>query len=126
MKTISIIGSIIVTLALVSYSIAILTEQFKKIITKRVLIFLTTGVTLDITATICMIIGSSSGPFTLHGMLGYSSLTLMVIDTVLIWKRRNKMGINAEVPPGLNLYTRLAYIWWIAAYITGGLLVAMR
>jgi hypothetical protein len=126
MKTISVIGSVIVTLALISYTVAILTEQLRRIINKRVLGFLTTGVTLDISATICMIIGSSKGPFTLHGMLGYSSLTLMIIDTLLIWRQRNKIGINAAVPPALNLYTRLAYIWWIAAYITGGLLVAMR
>jgi len=126
MKTISIIGSVIVSLALISYSIAILTEQFRKTISKRVLKFLTTGVTLDITATICMIIGSSQGPFTLHGIIGYSSLILMIVDTLLIWKLRNKMGINAAVPRTLNLYTRFAYTWWIAAYITGGLLVAMR
>jgi hypothetical protein len=126
MKTISIIGSVIVSLALISYSIAILTEQFRKTISKRVLKFLTTGVTLDITATICMIIGSSQGPFTLHGIIGYSSLILMIVDTLLIWKLSNKMGINAAVPRTLNLYTRFAYTWWIAAYITGGLLVAMR
>jgi hypothetical protein len=126
MKSISMIGSFIVTLALISYSIAILTEQFKKIINKRILKFLSTGVILDISATICMIIGSSNGPFTLHGILGYSSLTLMIIDTVLIWKQKFKMGMNTAVPAGLNLYTRIAYIWWVAAYITGGLLVAMR
>jgi hypothetical protein len=126
MKTISMIGSFIVTLALISYSIAILTEQFKKIINNRVLTFLTLGVILDISATICMIIGSSHGPFTLHGSLGYSSLTLMLIDTILFWKHKYKMGINAAVPAGLNLYTRTAYIWWVAAYITGGLLVALR
>jgi hypothetical protein len=126
MKIISMIGSLIVTLALISYSIAILTEQFKRIISKRILIFLSLGVVLDISATLCMIIGSSNGPFTLHGMLGYSSLTLMIIDTVLIWKLKLRMGMNSAVPAGLNLYTRIAYVWWIAAYITGGLLVAMR
>ena len=126
MRSISMIGSFIVTLALISYSIGILTEQFKKIISKRVLTFLSVGVVLDISATICMIIGSSHGPFTLHGFLGYSSLTLMLIDTLLIWKQKNKAGMNTPVPYGLNLYTRIAYIWWVAAYITGGLMVAMR
>jgi len=120
------IGSFIVTLALISYSIAILTEQFKKIINKRVIIFLSLGVFLDVSATICMIMGSSKGPFTFHGALGYSSLSLMIIDTLLVWKLKNKSGINVPVPNGLHLYSRLAYIWWVAAYITGGLLVAMR
>jgi hypothetical protein len=126
MKTISMIGSFIVTLALISYSIAILTEQFKKIINIRVLRFLSLGVILDISATICMIIGSSNGPFTLHGALGYSSLTLMMIDTFLIWKQKSKSGMNSVVPNGLHLYSRIAYIWWVAAYITGGMLVVMR
>jgi hypothetical protein len=30
------------------------------------------------------------------------------------------------VPRGLHLFTRAAYLWWVAAFITGGLLVAMR
>jgi hypothetical protein len=122
----SMVGSFIVTLALISYSIAILTEQVKKIISNRVLQFLTLGVLLDISATTCMILGSSYGPFTLHGILGYSSLTLMIIDTILFWKYRYSLGMDAAVPRRFNLYTRIAYIWWIAAYITGGLLVAMR
>ncbi len=126
MKTISMIGSIIVTLALISYSIAIITEQTTRIINRKVLFFLTIGVTLDVSATTCMIIGSSNGPFTLHGLLGYSSLTLMIVDAVLFWKKTKQSGINAVVPYGLNLYTRIAYIWWISAYITGTLLVTMR
>jgi len=126
MRVISLVGSGIVTLALISYSIAIWREQSRRAADKRVLRFLTSGVILDITATTCMIIGSTSGPFTLHGSLGYSSLALMIIDTVLIWRLRLRKGINAPVPPGLNRYTRVAYIWWILAYITGALLVALR
>jgi len=126
MKTISLIGACIVTLALISYSIAIITEQTRRIISRKVLFFLTIGVILDVSATTCMIIGSSNGPFTLHGLLGYSSLTLMIVDTVLFWKKKKQSKINAVVPLRLNLYTRIAYIWWITAYITGTLLVTMR
>jgi len=126
MKTISLIGACVVTLALISYSIAIITEQTRRIISRKVLFFLTIGVILDVSATTCMIIGSSNGPFTLHGLLGYSSLTLMIVDTVLFWKKKKQSKINAVVPLRLNLYTRIAYIWWITAYITGTLLVTMR
>lgn len=126
MKTISMIGACVVTLALISYSIAIITEQTRRIISRMVLLFLTIGVILDVSATTCMIIGSSNGPFTLHGLLGYSSLALMIVDTVLFWKKKKQSGINAIVPSRLNLYTRIAYIWWITAYITGTLLVTMR
>jgi hypothetical protein len=56
MKTASIIGSLIVTLALVFYSIGFAKERRKKVITSTVLLFYTIGVSLDITATIFMII----------------------------------------------------------------------
>jgi hypothetical protein len=91
-----------------------------------VLIFLTLGVLLDITATTFMIIGSSKGPLTLHGILGYSSLAGMTTDAILIWRQKIKSGIGAAVPKGLHLYSRFAYIWWVLAFITGGLLVALR
>ncbi|MCF8364803.1 MAG: hypothetical protein K9H16_03425 [Bacteroidales bacterium] len=119
-------GTIIVVFALVSYSIAIIAEQRKKHVLKNVLIFLTLGVILDITATTFMIIGSSKGPLTLHGILGYSSLTGMAIDAILMWRQKIKKGIGAIVPQGLHLYSGLTYLWWVLAFITGGLLVALR
>jgi len=119
-------GTSIVVLALAAYSVAIITEQRKKIISKTVLWFLTLGVLLDITATTFMILGSSKGGFTLHGFIGYSSLAAMFIDAVLIWRQKSKSGINSAVPKGLHLYSRYAYIWWVLAFITGGLLVALR
>jgi hypothetical protein len=126
MKPIIMAASTIVTLALISYAIAIVTEQRKRIITSTVLFFLTVGVTLDVTSTILMIIGSSRGAFTLHGALGYSSLAAMLTDTILIWRFRLRSGTSAVVPRGLHLYSRAAFTWWVAAYITGGLLVALR
>lgn len=120
------LGTSIVVLALLSYSIAIITEQRKKIISKTVLIFLTLGVCLDITATTFMILGSSNGGFTLHGILGYSSLLGMFTDAILIWRLKWKNGINSAVPVKLHFYSRYAYIWWVLAFITGGLLVALR
>jgi hypothetical protein len=126
MKTILIVGSTIVTLALISYSIAIVTEQRRARVINRVLTFLTLGVILDITATTCMIIGSENSPFTLHGILGYSSLTGMVIDAVLMWRFRLRHGGEKQVNRGLHLYSRFAYIWWLAAYVTGTLLVVLK
>lgn len=126
MKTISMIGALIVTLALISYTIAVLNERRKKHITKFILSFLTIGLIFDITATACMIIGSTNSPFTIHGMLGYSALGLMLVDTILIWKFYKAYGSNLEVPKGLHIYTLLAYSWWVIAYITGSLLVMMK
>ena len=116
-------GTKIVVFALIAYSVAIITEQKIHRISNKVLSFLTLGIILDVTATTFMIIGSENSAFTLHGIIGYSSLTAMLIDTVLIWKHRLKSGALVDVSRNLHLYSRYAYIWWIVAFITGGLLV---
>lgn len=126
MNSLLITGTTIVFFALASYSIAIITEQRKKKIISRVLIFLTLGVLLDITATTFMILGSKNGALTLHGFIGYSSLLGMFIDAVLIWRLKLKNGTGADVPKGLHMYSRYAYIWWVLAFITGALLVAIK
>jgi hypothetical protein len=125
MKTVSMIGSLVVTIALVFYSIGFVKEQRGKLVNSGVLLFYTIGVSLDITATILMIIGSSKGIITLHGFIGYSSLSGMLADTFLLWRHNLKQGASKEVSNSLHLYSRIAYIWWIIAYITGGLLVAI-
>jgi len=126
MKTILIIGTGIVNLALISYSIAVITEQKKHSLSKGVLAFLSAGLIFDITATILMIIGSENPAFTLHGLLGYSSLTGMLIDAILLWRLRIINGLVSRVPKNLHWYTRLAYIWWLMAYVTGALIVILK
>jgi hypothetical protein len=120
------IGATVVILALLSYTVAVLTEQRRRMVTPRVLWFLTVGVVLDITATAFMIAGSSKGPFTLHGALGYSSLAGMLMETVFAWRFRRGHTAESPVPAWLHSFTRWAYVWWLAAFVTGGLLVAMR
>ena len=126
MKPILLFGTTIVNLALISYSIALITEQRKRLATNFVLTFLTIGVTLDVTATICMIIGSSRTAFTVHGMLGYSALFLMLIDCFLLWKHKNVNGTQIQINKKLHLFSRVTYIWWVLAYITGAIIVAAR
>ena len=125
MLPLAMIAATVVTLALISYSIAIITEQKKSKVINLVLIFLTLGVVLDISATTMMIIVSENSPFTIHGILGYSSLTIMIIDAVLLWRFRMKSGSEEIVARPLHLYSRIAYIWWVAAYITGTLMVIL-
>ena len=126
MKTISMIGGLIVTFALISYSIAVVKERRHKTINKNILTFFTLGIILDITATICMIIGSRNTPFTLHGFLGYSALLGMLIDTILVWRHYSQRGSSVELSPKLHRYTLIAYSWWVIAYITGSLLVMVK
>jgi uncharacterized repeat protein (TIGR03987 family) len=122
MNTLSTIGAGIVTLALISYSIGIISEQVKKTLIPRVLIFITIGVTLDVTATVFMILGSRNSPFTVHGFIGYSALLVMLIELTRIWRTYRKKGLNAQVPKSVHHYSRYAYIWWVVAYITGSLI----
>lgn len=126
MKTASIIGSMIVTIALVLYSTGYIKEKRWKLVTRQVLLFYSIGVTFDITATVFMIIGSSSGMITLHGLIGYSSLLGMLIDTILLWRHYKYEGPDKNVSRQLHLYSTVAYTWWVIAYITGGLIVAIN
>jgi hypothetical protein len=126
MKIYAMIGSFVVIIALTLYSIGFAKEQRKKLVTSRVLLFYTLGVLFDISATTLMILGSTKGLLTFHGFIGYSSLLGMSIDTLLLWRYNRKNGAETKVSKSLNIYSRVAYIWWVLAFITGGLLVALR
>ncbi len=119
-------GTRIVVFALIFYSIGIITEQRNRRVMNPVLIALTIGIILDITATTFMIIGSPNSPFTLHGLLGYSALGAMLIDTIFVWRFRLANGNDIEVPKSLHLYSRYAYSWWVIAFVSGSLLVILK
>jgi hypothetical protein len=121
-----ILGIVIVTGALMAYSVAVLTEQRKKCLTPLIMTFLTIGISLDITGTACMIIGSRNIPFTVHGVLGYSALSGMLVDTLLTWRHWNMGHKYQIVSKGLLVYTRIAYLWWVIAYIAGGAIAAFE
>lgn len=125
MRIASIIGSMIVTIALIFYSLGYFNERKKRVINTSILFFYTVGVTLDLTATIFMIIGSSKGMLTLHGFIGYSSFLGMLTDTILIWRFYMKNGSGKPVTRKLQTFSGITYTWWVIAYITGGLLVAV-
>jgi uncharacterized repeat protein (TIGR03987 family) len=112
---------IVVTCALIFYSVGVIKEQRSKAISRFVLFFLTGGVVLDITSTTLMIINSGNIPITPHGMLGYSALLVMLVDAVLVWRFWLK-NHTPDVPHRLHLYTRFAYIWWVLAYIAGAII----
>jgi len=115
MNTFLIAGSSIVTLALIFYSISIITEQRKKKISTFVLAFVALGLLFDITGTLLMIVGAHFKLLTWHGLIGYTALGGMLVDTILLWKSRATKTPSAQ----LHLYTRIAYIWWIIAYFSG-------
>lgn len=121
MSPILIAGVIIVNLALVCYGIGIFAEQKSHRVSAATLNWLRLGVVFDITATACMILGSSRG-LTVHALLGFSSLAAMLVETSLAWRHRAAHGDDL-VPSWLHTTSRVAYGWWLVAYVTGAYLV---
>ena len=111
-----------IPLALLAYTVGIIAEQRSRRVSRLVVGFLSAGVVFDVVATGFMIAGSSTGPFTLHGLLGFSALAAMIVETSLAWRHRVKAG-DAPVPTALHTYSRIAYSWWVVAYVTGAILV---
>jgi len=73
-----------------------------------------------------MIIGSPNSPFTIHGFLGYSALAGILIDTILAWRFFLRTNWLIHVPNSLHNYSRIAYSWWVVAFISGGLMVMLK
>ncbi|HKJ00922.1 MAG TPA: hypothetical protein VJ997_00665, partial [Longimicrobiales bacterium] len=89
MNPITIFAVTVVNLALVAYGVGIVAEQRSRRVSARALFWLRLGVGLDVVATTAMILGSSSGPFTVHGFVGYSALAIMMSETGLAWRHRS-------------------------------------
>ena len=126
MQKITIVGIIFVHIALILYTLFIITENRKQKATKSVLIFITLAVIFDIAATTCMMIGTTRTYFTFHGILGYIGLLLMVADAFLLWKYKLKYGAEISISKSLYSFSKIAYIWWIIAFITGVLVSIFR
>lgn len=126
MNTYLIIGSQVVAVALLSYALGVFLEQRKRVVSIPVLTFISFGVLADITATLFMIAGSSKGLITLHGFIGYSAFIVMLIDCISLWRFRIKNGGTTPVKKSLHLYSRYAFVWWVAAFITGGALAMLN
>jgi len=116
-------GTRIVVIALLSYTLAFVIEQRKTLITRPVLIFQNGGLVFDVASTGLMILGSGNTPLTVHGFIGYSALVIMIFKTTLFWGHYKKHGVSGKVGKSLHWYSRVAYVWWVVAFVLGGLLV---
>lgn len=114
-----------VTAALGLYTAGTMREMKLRRATAGVRNLLAVGVVFDVTATALMIVASKAEGITVHGLLGYSALALMGSDTFLIWRHAKRHG-DGVIGKGLHLYSRIAYVYWVAAYFTGAALVMME
>lgn len=126
MPKITIAGIILVHLALILYTLFIIAENRKKRTTKMVLVLITLAILFDISATACMMMGTTRTYFTFHGIIGYIGLLLMVADSILLWKYKLKYGTEILISKSLNSFSKIAYIWWVIAFITGVLVSIFR
>ena len=126
MPKVTIAGIIFVQIALILYTLFIIFENRKQKTTKSVLVFITLAVIFDIAATTCMMIGTTRTYFTFHGIVGYIGLLLMVVDALLLWKYKFKYGAEILISKSLNSFSKIAYIWWVIAFITGVLVSIFR
>ena len=125
METVIIVGIVFVHLALLFYTFFIIKEFKIAKATNSVLFFLTIAVVFDLIATSCMMIGTKNTFFTFHGIMGYVGLLAMIIDATLVWKHKIANGAEIVFSKGLNLYSKIAYVWWVVAFVTG-VIVAMK
>ena len=124
MNSILLVGTITVTLALIAYSLFVFTKPKQGFLTLKVVIIQSLGLLFDITATILMISGSQNTSITLHGVIGYSALAVMVIETIIIWKHWSTHKQAEPLSKGFINYTWIAYSWWVIAFVAGGMLAA--
>lgn len=123
MNPISLLGAFIATLALLSYGIGSISVLRFKMVSPGVLWFLTLGIILNISATICMTLGSDDSSFNIHVYIGFSAFLVMFVNVILIWLLYLKKKMYAEINEKLHAFSRVAIIFWIIAYLTGSLLV---
>lgn len=119
MAKITVIGIVLVQLALLFYTLFYVVENKKQRTTNLVLILITIAVLFDIGATTCMMIGTTRTYFTFHGIIGYIGLLLMLTDAILLWRHKIQQGAEVLISKQLRSYSKYAYYWWLVAFFTG-------
>jgi len=126
MKTIIIVGILLVNLALILYSIAIIPVIIKKTLLKFTFPAFFLGIVCDLSATICMVIGSTHTALSRHGLIGYSALAFMILDVVLLFRFKAKNVEKTTLPPRMYDFTKMVYFWWLVAYASGAFIIMFR
>jgi hypothetical protein len=126
MAEITKVGIFFVHFALIFYTLFILFESKRQRTDNLVLLLISFAVLFDITATACMMIGTTRTYFTFHGIMGYIGLLLMIIDFILLIRHRIKFGVDTLITKQLYVYSKIAYFWWIIAFVTGVIVSIFR
>jgi hypothetical protein len=117
------LGMTFATVALLFYSIFYGRNRKLDLVSKGDCALQTTGLGFDLAGTVLMIVGSRNIPLTIHGIIGYSALLAMIVKTGAIWRQLLRDGKRSGA---MRLYGKLAYFWWIAAYVAGGVIAMLE
>ncbi len=125
MSPVILFGVVAINLALVAYTVGLMAAHRRRRASALVLGAFTLAVVFDLVATGCMIAGSHKSWFTPHGIVGYLALSVMVVAVARLWALR-RPGPEAEIPAGLQVFLRVAYVVWLIAFGIGVTLAARR
>ncbi len=122
MKPIMIAGTGAITLSLILYSLALIPILKNRFILKKHVLLLSIGLIFELIAVIFMSIGSNHSLLsTQHGLTGLAGLFIMSCVLLLSWKTIIPKPNGLPLGEKLFFPFLLAYLLWIAAYISGAI-----
>lgn len=117
MPAIMIFGAILITLALVFYTIGVWGERFAGRLKGRHLIFFWLGLVCDTTATTIMLEFAGASKANVHGVTGMTAILLMIIHALwatIVWARKDEQAL-------INFHKFSIVVWaiWLVPYFSG-------
>lgn len=111
------IPAILITAALVFYSIATWSERLSGILKPIHLALFWIGLLFDTSGTGLMIQNSTIETFSLHSLIGYIGIGLMFIHTV--WASAVLAGENTRAKEQFHKFSLLVWSIWMFSYLNG-------
>ncbi len=123
MPAIMVFGTILITLALVFYTIGVWGERFSGRLRGWHLIFFWLGLVCDTTATTIMMDFAGELTANLHGVTGVTAILLMIIHALwatIVWVRKDERAL-------INFHKFSIVVWaiWLIPYFSG-IIMGMR
>ena len=125
MSTLLAISTILITLALVFYSIGVWSERFSKYLRGWHVGAFWTGLTFDVSGTLAMA-RLSKDPFSLlhlHTLTGQIALWLMLIHAIWATGVVRKGSEAARIK--FHKYSLMVWLFWLIPYL-GGMIMGMK
>ena len=105
-------GALLITLALILYSRALIPVLKSRMLTKKQLIILSSGFVSEVIAVWCMAAISTQSAFTPHSLLGYAGAFVIFVSIIWGWKTAKDEEPWALSKCQFNFY-RFVYIFWV-------------